>query len=71
MAKSFVLEEHKGQTVVFTPQRYDAKTGLLHGVSHTGCAMWLNVAGFLREHVESKLNWKDESASGHENGRIR
>lgn len=71
MAKSFVLQEHRGQAVVFTPHRYDSETGLLHGVSHTGCAMWLNVGGFLPEHIESKLDWKDEAVTGQEQGEIR
>ena len=68
MAKSFVLQEHKGQSVVFTPRQYDSRTGLLHGVSHNGLSMWLNLAAFLPEHIESKLNWDDEAVIGPEKG---
>lgn len=59
-SKSFVIGHRNGRPIVFTPMKYDAKAGQLHGFDHSERPMTLALKDFLSPFEPYELDWEDE-----------
>ncbi len=50
------LDEHR-QQIIFTPKKYDSKTGQLVGVNQQGKPISVDIGGFLRPYEPVELEW--------------
>jgi hypothetical protein len=55
--KQFTFLDESRQKVIFTPRRYDPKTGHLIGVNQQGKPISVEVGSFLRPYKPVELEW--------------
>lgn len=59
--KTFVVGHDDSRPLLFTPQEYDASTGLLHGINQSECPMSLPLTRLLPPYEPVGLDWDDET----------
>lgn len=58
-SKTFVVGYQEGRTLVFTPEKYEAKTGELHGLNNSGQPVVIPLSDLLPPYEEAGLVWDD------------
>ena len=56
--KQFTFLDENRQQVIFTPRRYDPKTGQLIGVNHNGKPISVAVKDFIMPYKPGELEWE-------------
>lgn len=56
--RQFTFLDENRQQVIFTPKRYDPKTGLLVGVNQHGKPISVAVKDFIMPHKPVELDWE-------------
>lgn len=55
--KQFTFLDENRRQVIFTPRRYDPKTGQLLGVNQNGKPISVAISDFLPPHKPVELDW--------------
>ena len=55
--KQFTFLDENRRQVIFTPQRYDRKSGQLFGINQNGKPISVSISDFLLPHKPVELEW--------------
>ena len=58
--QTFLLGMKRDRPVLFTPEKYDARTGLLHGYDNGNNPVSISVGRSLTPYQPVKLEWEEE-----------
>ena len=58
--QTFILKMNGDRTVLFTPEMYDVKTGMLHGNDDGGKPVSISVGRSLVPYQPIELEWDDD-----------
>lgn len=58
--KTYVVGYDDERPLLFTPTRYDASTGQLHGIDHSARPMTVPMSRLLLPYVEEGLDWDED-----------
>ena len=58
--KVFILRMNEDRPVLFTPTKYDTRTGLLHGFDHGERPLSIPVGTYLTPYEPVELEWDDD-----------
>ena len=58
--KTFILQMNEDRPVLFTPTKYDARTGMLHGYDNGEKPISVPVMRGLIPYKPAELEWEDD-----------